>query len=153
MARWRFEPGSSRGVNCCKFAQEQSGADSLAERSLLVDAREEFLRAALLRPGHIETARRITTITRRLRELETVIEQQRAEEEQRREKLAETIQRLQKLTVRQKRLSQRSRRVLRRRPAASQEELNNPELPATTDPRKQLNQLAPPVRRRTTDRA
>ncbi len=96
-------------------------------------------------PGHIETARRITTITRRLRELETVIEQQRAEEEQRREKLAETIQRLQKLTARQKRLSQQSQRILRRRPAPSEEELNLPEPPVSAEFQEELNQLAPPI--------
>ena len=150
--RARFKQGSE----LLRFAQEQSDADALAERSLLVDAREEFLRAALLRPGHIETARRITTITRRLRELETVIEQQRAEEKQRREKLAETIGRLEKLTVRQERLSQRSRRVLRRRPVPSGEEANLPEPLVTTEqllPQEELNHLAPPVSDRTTGRA
>ncbi len=139
--RARFKQGSE----LLRFAQEQSGADSLAERSLLVDSQEEFLRAALLQPGHIETARRITTITQRLRELETVIEQQRAEEEQRREKLAETIQRLQTLTGRQERLSQQSRRILRRRPAPTQEELNLPEPPVSSDTQEELNRLAPPI--------
>jgi Ca-activated chloride channel family protein len=143
-----FRAKFKQGSELLKFAQEQSGVDPSAERSLLVDAREEFLRAALLRPGHIETARRLTTITQRLRELEKVIEQQRAEEERRREKLAETIQRLQKLTMRQQRLSQGSRRVLRRRPVLSQEQRNYPEPPVSTEqlpPQEELNQLAPSI--------
>jgi Ca-activated chloride channel family protein len=140
--RARYKQGSA----LLRFSQEQADADASAERSLLVDAREEFLRAALLRPGDIETARRITLITRRLRELEKVIEQQRAEERQRREKLAETIQRLEKLTVRQQRLSQRSRRVLRRRPAPSGEEANLPEPMVTTEQlQEKQNRLAQPI--------
>jgi Ca-activated chloride channel family protein len=142
-----FRARSKQGGQLLKFAQEQSGTDAFAERSLLVDAREEFLRAALLRPGDIETARRITTITRRLRELETVIQQQRAEEEQRREKLVETIGRLQKLAARQKRLAERSRNVLRR-PVPTGEDANLPESYFNTEqhlPQEQLNHLAAPI--------
>jgi Ca-activated chloride channel family protein len=142
--RARFEQGSE----LLKSAQEQADADAFAERSLLVDSREEFLRAALLRPGDIETARRITTIARRLREVETVIDQKRAEEEQRQEKLAETIRRLEKLTVRQKRLAQRSQRVLRRPPIPSGEDANLPEPLVATEqllPQDELNQLAGPL--------
>ena len=141
--RARFKQGSE----LLRFAQEQSDADAFAERSLLVDAREEFLRAALLRPGHIETARRITTITRRLGELETVIEEQRAEEKQQREKLADSIGRLEKLSVRQELLSQRSRQVLRR-PVPTGEEANIPEYLATTGQflsQEEQNRLATPV--------
>jgi Ca-activated chloride channel family protein len=138
--RARFKQGSE----LLRFAQELSGTDPFAERSLLVDAREEFLRAALLKHGDIETARQITTITRRLRELETVIEQQRAEEQRRREKLADTIQRLQKLTARQKRLAQRSQRILRRRPVPSGEYANLPETKEFLSPER-LNRLAPPI--------
>ena len=142
--RARFKQGSE----LLRFALQQSDADASAERSLLVDAREEFLRAALLRPGHIETARRITTIARRLSELEKVIEKQRAEEEQQRETLAETIGRLQKLTVRQEHMSQQSQGVLRRRPVPSGEDANLQEYLAATEqlpPPEELNHLAPPV--------
>ena len=141
--RARFKQGSE----LLRFALQQSDADASAERSLLVDAREEFLRAALLRPGHIETARRITTITRRLGELETVIEEQRAEEKQQREKLADSIGRLEKLSVRQELLSQRSRQVLRR-PVPTGEEANIPEYLATTGQflsQEEQNRLATPV--------
>ena len=124
-----------------------------AERSLLVDAREEFLRAALLRPGHIETARRITTITRRLRELEAVIEQQRAEEKQRREKLAETIQRLQKLTVRQERLAQRSLRILSRRRRSVRRRCEPPGTPRSLPPDKRAGPPGAAGRHRATGRA
>lgn len=137
--RARFEQGSELQAH----AQEQSGADALAARALFVDAREEFLRAALLQPGDIETARRITTITQRLREVDTVIERQRAEEQKRHEKLAVTIGRLQELALRQKGLSEESRRVLRSRPVPSGEAANLPEFLPTNE--KELSRLAPPV--------
>lgn len=138
-----FRARIKQGGELLSFAQEQSDADASAERSLLDDAREEFLCAALLRPGHIETARQITTITRRLRELEALLEQQRTEQKQRREKLAETIGRLQKLTGRQKRLAQRSLRILSNRAVPSGAEANNPELSVTAQSK--LDRLAPPV--------
>ncbi len=143
-----FRARFTQGSELLSFAREQSDADALAEQSLLLDAREEFLRAALLRPGDIETAGRITTITRRLRELETVIEQQRAEEKQRREKLAETIRRLEKLCVRQERLSQQSQAVLRRPPELSGADANLPEDYGNDEqlpPEEDLDHLAPPV--------
>jgi hypothetical protein len=143
-----FRARFAQGNQLQQSAQEQSDADPLAERSLLVDAREEFLRAALLQPGHIETARRITTITRRLREVEAAIEQTRAEERQRHEKLAETIGRLEKLTLRQKRLSERSRRVLRRPPVPSGEEANLPESMLAAEqllPEEESDELALPI--------
>ena len=143
-----FRARFSQGSELLKSAEEQSGEDALAERSLLADAREEFLRAALLEPGHIETARQITTITRRLRELESTIERQRAEERQRGEKLAETIGRLQKLSVRQKGLAQRSQRVLRRVPVPSGEDANlpDPSMAAGQLPfQEKLNQSGPPI--------
>ncbi len=142
--RARFE----KGEELLAFAEEQSGADVLAERSLLDEAREEFLCAALLKSGHLETARRITTISRRLHELDTAIEQQRVEEKQRGEKLAQTIQRLEKLTARQERLSQRSQGVLRRIPIPSGEAANRPD-DAMDDEflalHEELNKLAPPI--------
>ena len=142
--RARFKQGSE----LLKFAHEQSDVDAPSERSLLVDAREEFLRAALLRPGHIETALRITTITRRLGELAAVIEQQQAEDNRRREKLADTIRRLEKLTARQEHLSQQSQAVLRRPPDLTGEQANAPEYYGNTEqlpPQEELNDLAPPV--------
>ena len=145
--RARFKQGSELQ----RFAREQTDTDPFAERSLLVDAREEFLRAALLRHGDFETAQQITSITRRLRELETVIEQHRAEEKKRREKLADTIQRLEKLTDRQERLSERSQRMLRRLPVPEGEHANLPEeygpSPETEQalPQKQLSRLAAPM--------
>ncbi len=143
-----FQARFKQGSELLSFSQEQSDADALGERSLLVDAREEFLRAALLRPGHLETARRITTITRRLGKLAAVIEQQRAEEEQQREKLAQTIRRLEKLCVRQEHLSEQSRSILRRSPALSGEEANVPEYYGGAEqplPEEDLDHLAPPI--------
>ncbi|HYW78011.1 MAG TPA: hypothetical protein VE890_00475, partial [Thermoguttaceae bacterium] len=145
----QFRARSRQGCELLSFAREQADVDALAERSLLVDAREEFLRAALLRPGHVATARQITTITRQLRDLETLIEQQRADEKQRREKLGETIRRLETLVVRQKRLSEQSRDVLSRRPEPTGADVNNPQYYDSTEeflPQEELDQLAPPVR-------
>ncbi len=122
-----FQARFRHGSELLKFAQEQINIDALAERSLLVDAREEFLRAALLRSGHVGTARLVTRITRRLRELETVIEQQRTEEKQRHEKLGETIRRLEQLTLQQTMLTEQSRGVLRRASTPTGEAANLPE--------------------------
>jgi len=139
-----FQARFEQGQELRRFAEELSEADPFAERSLLVDAREEFLRAALLKHGNIEAARQITTITRRLRELETVIEQQRAEEERRRERLGDMVERLEKLTVRQEHLSERSRRIMRRQPVPSGEYANLPET-EQAPPQEQINRLAPPI--------
>ena len=119
-----FRAKVTRGDELLEYAQEQAVADSAAQRSLLLDAREQFLRAALLRPGDIETARRITAMTRRLRKLEAAIEKQLAEEEKRHEGLTEIIGKLEKLTQRQTRLSQQSTRLLARRQASPTLTLN-----------------------------
>ena len=110
-----FQARLKRGDELLQYAQEQAAADPAAQRSLLLDAREEFLRAALLRPGDIETARRITGATRRLREVDAAIAKQRADENKRHEALAKTIDRLEKLLVRQERLARQSAQLLRRR--------------------------------------
>jgi len=143
-----FQTRCQQGSELLRFAREQSGADAFAERLLLVDAREQFLRAGLLRPGHIEAARQITAITARLRELDKVIEKRRGEERQQREKLDETIQRIETLTERQQQLCQRSRRALRRPPIPSGEQANLPEpqgVNAQVRPRAQLKRLALPI--------
>ncbi len=111
-----FRDRFQRGNELLQYAQEQSGAEPAAQRSILCDAREQFLRAALLRRGDLDTARRITAITRHLKQLEVVIEKQRVEEEKRDEKLAEIIQRLQTATSRQQQLAQQSQQILVRYP-------------------------------------
>jgi hypothetical protein len=128
-----FRARLKQGTQLQRFAQEQAGADAFAQRSLLVDAREEFLLAALLRPGNIETARQITAITRSLRQLGTEIDRQRDEEKQRRETLAEMIGRLEKLTLRQDRLGEQSRQALRSPPVPSGEQANLPEPLVTSE--------------------
>lgn len=110
-----FRARFQRGGELVEYAQEQAAADAGAQHSLLVEAREEFLRAALLRPGDVETARRITRLTRHLQELEAAIAKQHAEEEKRHEQLAKIIERLERLAARQERLAQQSQRLLRRR--------------------------------------
>jgi Ca-activated chloride channel family protein len=110
-----FRTKFQQGVELLQHAQEQSAVDLSAGRSLLVNAREAYLRAGLLRPGDIPTARQIIVVTRRLRELDARIEKQRGEEKKRGEDLVVVIQRLEKLTVRQARLAQQSAQLLRRR--------------------------------------
>jgi Ca-activated chloride channel family protein len=119
-----FRARIGQGAQLLQSAEEQSDVDAAAQRSLLLDAREQFLRAALLRPGDLETARRITHVTRRLRDLEAAIQQQRAEEQERHDDLAAMIARLQKLTERQTRLSLQSQRILRRYPVPSSRVMN-----------------------------
>jgi hypothetical protein len=113
--REAFQAKFQRGGELLQHAQEQSAADLSAARSLLLEAREAFLCAALLRPGDIETARQITLATSRLRELDAALEQQHSEEQKRREGLAEIIEQLEKLTLRQARLAQQSAQLLARR--------------------------------------
>jgi hypothetical protein len=139
-----FRERYRQGSELRRFAKEISVADPFAERSLLTDAREQFLRAALLKQGDIKTARQITAITRRLRELETVIEQQRAERRQQGEQLADMIRRLQELSAGQEQLAQRSQSIMRRRTVRSEEEYNLPD-PSLDQlpPQAELERLAP----------
>lgn len=120
-----YQAKLKQGGELLQDAQEQSDIDLPAARSLLLDAREEFLRAALLRPGDLDSARQIAVVTRRLREVDAALEQQRAAEKKRHEELARVIERLQKLTVRQARLSQQSSQLLHRRLVPRQADLSN----------------------------
>jgi len=129
-----FQAKLKRGGELLKFAQEQHDADPVAERLLLLDAREQFLCAALLQPGDVETARRITAISRDLRDVEAAIKEQRAEEQKRHEKLDEIIQRLEKLALRQAGLSQQATGLLARRLVAPETQLNSEDNNIFEDP-------------------
>lgn len=104
-----------QGEALLQHAQEQSAVDVTAARSLLLDAREQFLRAGLLKPGDLESARQVTLATHRLQEIDAAIEKQRAEEKKRGKQLSELIAQLEELAERQTRLSQQSSQLLRRR--------------------------------------
>lgn len=120
-----FRMKVQRGGELLGHAQEQSGLDLAGARALLLDAREAFLCAALLRPGDLETARQITGATRRLRELDAALEKQRAAEEKRHAKLGELIGQLERLAMRQARLAQQSSRLLARRLVPPNADLSN----------------------------
>ena len=120
-----FQARVQRGDELLRYAQEQAAADSSARRSLLQDAREQFLLAALLRPGDVATARRITDLTRRLHEVEATLEQERKQDAKRNEKLAQTIARLEQLAARQAGLAQQSAQLLRRRLVPRNADLSN----------------------------
>ena len=120
-----FQAKLKQGGELFQHAQEQSGIDVPGSRALMLDAREAFLRAGLLRPGDVETARQVIVVTHRLRELDAAIEKQLAAEKKRGESLTELVERLEKLTVRQVRLSQQSRQLLRRRLIPSAADLSS----------------------------
>ena len=122
-----YQARFDQGRELLKFAQEQADRDPFAEHSLLLDAREQFLHAALLQPGSLDAARQITFITQRLHALEGEMRRQRAEEDQRREKLVDTIARLEAITHQQDQIGQRSRRMMRRRTPLSEADYNLPE--------------------------
>ena len=123
-AEAEFQAKFLRGTELLQYAQEQSEADVQAGRLLLEEAREQFLDAGLLKPGDRATAREITAATRRLRQLDAAIAEQRAREQERHADLAELVRRLQGLTDRQRQLSQQSRQVLLRRPVLTRDELD-----------------------------
>lgn len=110
-----FQARVKRGEELLKDSQQQAIGDHAAVRALLMDAREEFLRAEMLRPGDIKTARQISAITRRVHEVDAALANEREQEAKRREKLSEAIARLESLTERQARLAQQSSQLLRRR--------------------------------------
>ena len=72
------DKGPSRVVSCSNMRRSNPPSTCRPLARCLLDAREAFLRAGLLRPGDIETARQITAVTRRLREVDAAIEKQRA---------------------------------------------------------------------------
>jgi Ca-activated chloride channel family protein len=138
--RARFKQGSE----LTSYAQELSETDPFAGRSLFKDAREQFLLAALLKEGDVTTARQITAITRRLGELDVVIERKRDEQERQAEKLEDMIERLEALTSGQEDLAQRSQSIMRSRPILSEADYNNPESTLEQLPSQdELEELAP----------
>lgn len=128
-----FRARCQRGGELRRLATEQAAADAVAARLLLLDAREEFLRAALLQPGDLVAARQITGLTGEIRALADQIEKQRAAENQRREDLAKVIERLRELAARETRLAEQSQRLLRRQPAPPPAELAALAAPAATE--------------------
>lgn len=120
-----YRTNFQQGSELLSHAKEQSGLDLTAARGLLLEARESFLRAALLRPGDLESAREIAGASRLLRDWDTALETQRAAETKRQEKLGELVRRLEHLTQRQTRLSLQSAEVLARRLVPADADLAN----------------------------
>lgn len=120
-----FQLKLRKGRDLFEQAQEQSGLDLAAARSLLVDAREASLCAGLLRPGDLAAARQVTAATRRLREWDAELEKRQVAEKKRQAGLGELIRQLEKLTGRQTRLAQQSGRLLARRLVPDNADLSN----------------------------
>ncbi len=146
-AELTYRARCKQGSELLKSAEEQAETDVFAARSLLDDAREQYLRAALLKPGDRAAARQVTHITRRLRVVDTEVERQRAAQRRRREKLSDLIQQLEELTGHQVRLSERSRQLMRQRPPPSEEDYNLPEEMAvgSQGPTRQQARQAPAI--------
>ncbi|MGE4489735.1 MAG: VWA domain-containing protein [Kiritimatiellales bacterium] len=99
-------------------AQPSVEADPRAALSTLTNAREEFLRAALLIPGNERAAQQIAGITAQMHQIEQAIQEQEEAEKDLQEKLQEAVEALKVLTQRETVLSQQSQQLLKRRPPA-----------------------------------
>ncbi len=96
--------------------------DALARQASLVQAREEFLLAAMFKPGDAGTAREISALTAGIHALDEAIRKQKEEEEKQREELAAAVERLKELFARQLHLSQKSQQLVRNRPPVPPEQ-------------------------------
>jgi Ca-activated chloride channel homolog len=103
-------------------AQRSVGTDPRTALPALTTARDEFLRAALIRPGDQAAAQQIAGVSAQIRQAEAAIEEQQKAEEDLQKKLQDAIEKLAELTRREAALSQQSQHLLRRRPPAPADE-------------------------------
>jgi uncharacterized protein YegL len=104
-------------------AQAPAGSDPRAALALLLDAREEFLRAAMILPGSQPAAQQVAGISAQIRTLEQAVKEQEKNEEDLQEKLKAALEELKILTQRENALAQQSQQLLKKRPPATPEEL------------------------------
>ena len=103
-------------------AQNPTKIDPRSALTMLQDAREEFLRAALILPGDENTAQQIAGVSAQIRKVELAVQAQEKTEEDLQQKLKEAIEVLKVLTQRETVLSQQSQQLLKKRPPANPEE-------------------------------
>lgn len=103
-------------------AQPLIETDPRAALPALLQARENFLLAAMTRPGDQPAARQIAGVSAQIRLIEQQIQKQEEAEEGLQEKLRAAIEKLQELTRQENSLADQSRQLLRKRPPAPAEE-------------------------------
>lgn len=117
-----FTKQMDQGRTLWANAQTQTNADPRAALSTLTDAREAFLKAALLKPGNQPAAQQIAGVSAQIHSVERSIQEQEKAEEDLQKKLQAAIEELKVLTQRENALSQQSQQILRKRPPVTQEE-------------------------------
>lgn len=112
----RFDQGRAA------WREAQSAVESSAPLGLelLVAARENFLMAAMLKPGNLSAASQIAGISVQLRELEARLSEKQSEDEEAQQRLAQAVEKLRELTQQEESLSDQGQRLMRRRPPAQQ---------------------------------
>jgi len=118
-----FRDHERHGGKLRDSADSTSAGDPVGLQEILVGAREEFLRAAMFKPGDPGAAREISALTARIHLLDEEIRKKKEEEEKQREELAAAIERLKGLTAREAQLAQQSQQLLRQRPPMPPDQL------------------------------
>lgn len=111
-------------------AQAPLQTDPRAALTVLLEAREEFLRAALILPGSEQAAQQIAGVSAQIRMAEQAVKNQEKAEEDLQQKLKEAVEQLKELTKRQTALSWQSQQLLKKRPPAAPEEQASAAQPA-----------------------
>lgn len=114
-------------------AQELIKSDPHGALMMLQDARAFFLQAAMSRPGEIAAAQQIAGVTVQARAVEAAVKTREEAEKDLQQKLQEGIEQLQLLTQREQALAQKSKQLLRRRPAAPPKEKQAAVEPSRTE--------------------
>lgn len=107
---------TNAGYELWASAQKSLQSDPPDCLLLLSDARDHYLRAALLRPGDEAAAQHIAGITLQIHSVEATLKEREQNEEDMQQRIADAIEQLRELERRQTELSQRGQRLLRKRP-------------------------------------
>jgi len=114
-------------------AQSSAETDPRSALTILQDAREGFLRAAMLQPSDMQAAQQIAGVSAQIRKVELAVQAQEKAEEDLQEKLKVAIEELKVLTQRETVLSQQSQQLLKKRPPATPEEITSAEASGLTE--------------------
>jgi len=107
-----FEQGRSSWA-AAQMAAENSLQAGLA---MLLESREFFLRAALLKPGDRPAAEQIAGVTAQMRELEKRVAESQQAGADLQQRLAQAVELLRELTEKEAQLSAQAQQLMRRRP-------------------------------------
>ncbi|MBT3193824.1 MAG: VWA domain-containing protein [Verrucomicrobia bacterium] len=105
-----------QGLALWKDAQPLIETDPGSAQGALLSARQEFLQAALARPGDLPAAEQIAGVTRQLHAVDKAVKAQEEAEADLTERLQAAIEALRELTPRESALARRSQQILRKRP-------------------------------------